>query len=303
MTSHLPENNFDLTAYLKNRRRQINDTLQRLLDCRSAPSRLCDAMSHALMDGGKRLRPVLCLAAAEAVGGKIRSVLPAACAIEMIHTYSLVHDDLPAMDDDAMRRGKPTCHVEFDEATAILAGDALLTRAFEVLATAEMDGVDAANRLRAISIASSAAGYRGMIEGQMQDLDAEGRTIDIAALKTLHGLKTGAMIEAAVTCGAVLADAPENQYRALKAYAAHIGLAFQVTDDILNVEGDPARMGKAAGTDAARDKSTYPALMGVDKSRQYAGQLTNKALQSLNEFDNKATPLAAIASYITHRKR
>jgi len=298
------QNRFDLKSYLSEKRRAIDQRLENLLDCSRLPSRLCDAMQYSLMGSGKRLRPVLCLASADAVdGGETESVWRAACAIEMIHTYSLIHDDLPAMDDDELRRGNPTCHIRFDEATAILAGDGLLTLAFEVLATGDFPAEKESRRLAAIDRISRAAGYRGMIEGQMRDMDAEGRQIDLDALKTMHGLKTGAIIEAAVGCGALLGGGSENQIAALESYARYIGLAFQVTDDILNVEGDPELMGKAAGTDAARAKSTYPTLLGLSASKEYAATLVGKALQTLSIFDNKAMPLEAIAEYVINRNR
>jgi geranylgeranyl diphosphate synthase type II len=256
------------------------------------------------MAGGKRIRPVLCVAAAEAVGGKPQAVLPAACALEMVHTYSLIHDDLPAMDNDDLRRGKPTCHVAFDEATAILAGDALLTLAFEVLSSVQFTGENQASGwLKVIHIISTAAGYRGMIRGQMLDMAAEGQHLTVDELKSMHALKTGALIEASLLCGALLADARKRQMEILKTYARNIGLAFQVTDDILNVEGNPKIMGKAVGTDELREKSTYPALLGLETSRQFAKNLVGEALQALEVFDKEADPLRGLATYIIERKR
>jgi len=257
-----------------------------------------------LMAGGKRIRPVLCLAAAEAVGGKPQAVLPAACALEIVHTYSLIHDDLPAMDNDDLRRGKPTCHVAFDEATAILAGDALLTLAFQVLSSVQSTtGNQASGWLKVIHIISTAAGYRGMIRGQMLDMAAEGQHLRVDELKSMHALKTGALIEASLLCGALLAGARKRQMDILKTYARSIGLAFQVTDDILNVEGNPKIMGKAVGTDELREKSTYPAILGLERSRQFAKNLVDEALQALEDFDKKADPLRALATYIIDRKR
>jgi geranylgeranyl diphosphate synthase type II len=262
-------------------------------------------MTHAVMAGGKRLRPVLCIAAAESVGGSRRRVVPLACALELIHTYSLIHDDLPAMDDDDKRRGKPTCHVQFDEATAILAGDALLTLAFEVLSATAAQG-DPANHhrwLSAMARIASAAGHKGMIEGQMRDMAFEGVSISQVELEALHRLKTGKMIEVAVACGAIVSGASETQRRALQTYAQHIGLAFQVADDILNVKGNPERMGKATGTDQMRGKNTYPSLLGLPASESFAVQLTNNALKALETFDNKADPLRAVARYVIQRNR
>jgi geranylgeranyl diphosphate synthase type II len=271
----------------------------------SRPSEpIVEAMKYSLMAGGKRIRPVLCIAATEAVGGKPQAVLPAACALEMVHTYSLIHDDLPAMDDDDLRRGKPTCHVAFDEATAILAGDALLTLAFEVLSSVQFTGKNqAASWLKVIHIISTAAGYQGMIRGQMLDMAAEGQHLTVDELKSMHTLKTGALIEASLLCGALLADARKRQMEILKTYARNIGLAFQVTDDILNVEGNPKIMGKAVGTDELREKSTYPAILGLETSRQFAKNLVDEALQVLKVFDKTADPLRALATYIIERKR
>ncbi|MFP4193942.1 MAG: polyprenyl synthetase family protein [Desulfosalsimonas sp.] len=301
----LEHGKFDLKAYLEEKRLLVNNRLKAILDCISVDTRLCHAMAHSLMGSGKRLRPVLCVASAEAVGGRIPDpVLQTACALEMIHTYSLVHDDLPAMDDDDLRRGRPTSHVEFDEATAILAGDALLTLAFETLAgCAEDPDADAAGILRVIKIISDAAGYKGMIEGQMRDMEGEGRGLSLEPLKKMHALKTGALIRASVVCGAVLAGADQKQVSALSEYADNVGLAFQVTDDILNIKGDPEKMGKAAGTDSVRGKSTYPSLMGIDRASAYAENLVNNALQAIEIFDNKAQPLAGLAAYITQRDK
>ena len=294
----------DLSAYLKNKNQQINVALEKILHDSQPSEPIVEAMKYSLMAGGKRIRPVLCIAAAEAVGGKPQAVLPAACALEMVHTYSLIHDDLPAMDNDDLRRGKPTCHVAFDEATAILAGDALLTLAFEVLSSVKISGENQAlGWLKVIHIISTAAGYRGMIQGQMLDMAAEGQDLTVDELKSMHALKTGALIEASLLCGAVLADARKRQMEVLGTYARNIGLAFQVTDDILNVEGNPKVMGKAAGTDELREKSTYPALLGIKTSRQYARNLVDEALQVLEVFDKEADPLRALAMYILERKR
>ncbi len=293
---------FDFKNYLEDKRQQVNRWLTDYIKQGFDISRpLCQAMAYSLLAGGKRLRPILCLAAAEAVGQTDDPhVLTCGCAMEMIHTYSLVHDDLPAMDNDRLRRGQPTCHVQFDEATAILAGDALLTLAFEVLTELAVDHPMGVNAMRRIS---RAAGFQGMIEGQMRDLDAEGKTLDLDSLKQVHEFKTGALIEAAVVSGGLLGRASSARIDALSDYARNIGLAFQVTDDILNVEGDPDLMGKAAGTDLNRQKSTYPGLMGIDASKAFARELVNNALQALALFDTKAQPLSALANYIIERKR
>jgi len=297
---------FDLKRYLKAQRHLVDSALQNYLGIDdSKGSRLIRAMAYSLMAGGKRLRPVLCISAAETVGGERKDVIPLACALELIHTYSLIHDDLPAMDDDEKRRGQPTCHIQFDEATAILAGDALLTLAFEILAgAAGQSAPQGASRwLQCIAEIASAAGFRGMVEGQMQDLAFEGQTITKEALASLHGLKTGRMIEVSVFSGATIAGASPSQLECLNTYARHIGLAFQVADDILNVKGDPARLGKATGTDQLRGKNTYPSLMGLAASEAFATELVNQSLRALEPFDSRADPLRAIANYVIERKR
>ncbi len=289
---------FDLEAYLDEKRQKINAALERYVrDHR----RIMQAMRYSLMADGKRLRPILCIAGTEAVGGKESDVMPIACALEMIHTYSLIHDDLPAMDNDDLRRGKPTCHVAFDEATAILAGDALLTLAFEVLSNAKC--ADASRLLQVIRIIAAAAGCNGMIEGQMRDIASEGKMLNLEELEHLHRRKTGALIEASVISGAMLSDAANQDSEQLRAYAGYIGLAFQVTDDILNVKGDPDILGKAVGTDEARKKSTYPSVMGLENSEKFAKELIEKSLKTLNDFDERAEPLRAVARYIIERKR
>jgi len=270
-------------------------------------------MQYSLMAGGKRIRPILCIAAAEAVGdsedGPSRTdtddpLLLVACALEMIHTYSLIHDDLPAMDDDELRRGRPTCHVAFDEATAILAGDGLLTLAFEVLTSRELqDNVKADILLDITHRISHASGGQGMVEGQMRDMLAEDRRLSIEDLEHVHRLKTGALIDAAVYVGARIAGADSGQMHLLGTYSKHIGLAFQVADDILNVEGNAETMGKAVGTDAERSKNTYPALLGLSESKALAVSLVDRALKALEEFDRRSDPLRGIASYIIERNR
>jgi geranylgeranyl diphosphate synthase type II len=295
---------FDLNAYFAEKIERINAALESILKTTERPDRLLEAMTYSLMAGGKRFRSVLCVAAAEAAGGDLEDVLPAACALEMVHTYSLIHDDLPAMDDDDLRRGQPTCHKAFDEATAILAGDALLTLAFQTLSSiAAGSDQQAVKWLRVIQLISHAAGYCGMIQGQMLDITSEGSQLTLNKLKSMHRLKTGALIEVSSRCGAELVDANSSQIQLLESYAQYIGLAFQVTDDILNVEGDPAIMGKAVGTDKLRQKSTYPSLLGLEESKTFAGKLIDNALQALGSFDQKAEPLRAIARYIIDRKK
>ncbi|MBU4464186.1 MAG: polyprenyl synthetase family protein [Proteobacteria bacterium] len=295
---------FDLNSYLVSKSNYINKSLDEILHDRLSSSRIVSAMKYSLMAGGKRIRPVLCIAAAEAVGGKADEVLPAACAIEMIHTYSLIHDDLPAIDNDDFRRGKPTCHVAFDEATAILAGDALLTLAFQILSSVELKNENYASKwLSVVNAISRAAGYQEMIEGQMRDIASEGVVLTLNELEEMHSLKTGAIIEASIYCGATIGNGGIEQMKQLGIYAKNIGLAFQVADDILNVEGDPDIMGKAVGTDKNRKKSTYPSIVGINKSRKFAEKLAGNALQSLDGFDNRFDPLRAIAGYIVERKK
>lgn len=295
---------FDLKAYLTVKQGLVDTAIARHLNRYPSEDRITRAMTYSLTAGGKRLRPILCLAAAETVGGAPEHALQTACALEMIHTYSLIHDDLPAMDNDALRRGKPTCHVAFDEATAILAGDALLTLAFQMLSSHHLnEDLPPTQRLQIINIISHAAGFRGMIEGQMRDMIAESKQLTLDELKALHSLKTGALIEAAITSGGIIGGGNELQIRRLDTYAKHIGLAFQIQDDILNVEGDPKVMGKAAGTDNHRNKNTFPSLIGLAESRRYARQLIDDALQALTDFDIKANPLRDIARYIIERKK
>ena len=222
----------------------------------------------------------------------------------MIHTYSLIHDDLPAMDDDERRRGKPTLHIQFDEASAILAGDALLTLAFQILSDTQYVPPDKqAESMQVIHEVAVAAGCGGMIDGQMLDMISEGTHLNLNDIKTLHKKKTGALIEASVFSGALLGGADEMEMQALGQYASSIGLAFQVADDILNVIGDPAKMGKAVGTDADREKNTFPSIMGLADSRQYAELLIEKALHAIESFDKKSEPLRTIARYIIDRNR
>jgi len=299
---NLMMNSFDLNSYFSATRKQIDEALGSIFA--NTSSKIVKAMKYSLMAGGKRIRPVLCVASAETVGGQSQDVIRAACALEMIHTYSLIHDDLPAMDNDEIRRGQPTCHVAFDEATAILAGDALLTLAFEVLSSIEfIQKNQVLNWMNVIHTLSRAAGYKGMIEGQMQDMAGEGNLLCLEDLENMHALKTGALIEASVAVGAILGKGSLDQIQQLKTYAKNIGLAFQVTDDLLDVEGDPNVMGKDVGSDQARSKSTYPALLGIEQSKQFAKKLVNNALKALNYFDNKAHPLRAIAYYIVDRKK
>ncbi|MDM8554560.1 polyprenyl synthetase family protein [Desulfococcaceae bacterium HSG7] len=294
----------DLKIYLAAQRQKVNTALEATLVKNDKSPRIVKAMHYSLMAGGKRLRPILCLAAAEAVGGDSENAIPAACALEMLHTYSLIHDDLPAMDDDKLRRGKPTCHVAFDEATAILAGDGLLTLAFEIMAKAASNSADNVRPwLKVIQLIAAGIGYQGMIEGQIRDIASENTKLTQTELEAMHTLKTGALIEASTCAGAILGGGMSEQIEQLKIYARHIGLAFQVTDDILNVEGDPELLGKAVGTDMERHKNTYPALSGLAASKTFSHELIDKALQAIESFSNKAEPLRDIARYIIARNR
>jgi len=301
---------FDLNSYLASKQKQINLYLDNLLKKYSDSalgSRIHDAMKYTLAGNGKRMRPILCIAAAEAVkGGNTQDVILAACAIEMIHTYSLIHDDLPAMDNDNIRRGKPTCHIAFDEATAILTGDALLTFAFQTLSLNKAETgktVDSDRLLKVINRIAFAAGNGGMVEGQMMDVSSENRNLTINELEKMHSLKTGALISASVYSGAVLGGGTDGQIEALEIFAKNIGLAFQVKDDILNIEGEPEIMGKAAGTDIIRNKNTYPLVVGLKESKKIAQNLVNSALKTLDCFDSGADPLRHIAGYIIERKK
>lgn len=258
------------------------------------PASLLEAVRYSLFAGGKRLRPALALGAAEVISGNDAAALPVACALEMIHTYSLIHDDLPAMDDDDLRRGKPTCHKVYGEATAILAGDALLTMAFDTVAETGSTAI-----VRALA---QAAGAGGMVGGQQLDLDGEGKQLDLEALRRIHRAKTGALIQVSLRCGAMAAGATAGQIEALADYGKHLGLAFQITDDILDVVGAEAVIGKRVGSDESRDKSTYPALLGLDESRRMAGEAVASALKALEVFGEEAENLRNLARFVADRE-
>ncbi|MFP8965511.1 (2E,6E)-farnesyl diphosphate synthase [Pokkaliibacter sp. CJK22405] len=260
---------------------------------------LKEAIEYSLFNGGKRVRPALAYATAHALGLPEEHIDRYAAALECIHAYSLVHDDLPAMDDDDLRRGKPTCHIAFDEATAILAGDALNTLAFGLIADDHSLSADV--RIKLISHLSLAAGMNGMVAGQVMDMAATGKKISLEALERLHRHKTGALLKAAVIGSAIAAEASKEQLKALTVYAEAIGLAFQVQDDILDIESSTEVLGKQQGADLAQDKSTYPALLGLSEAKNYARQLTDEALEALTLFGAESEPLAALARYITAR--
>ncbi len=274
-----------------------------LLSQELVPERLHEAIHYVVLNGGKRIRPILVFAAAEALGANMQQALAPAMAVELIHAYSLVHDDLPAMDDDDLRRGKPTCHVAYDEATAILTGDALLTYAFEVLAAEEIPLIDDKTRLTMIKLLATASGSQGMVGGQAIDLYAVGKNLSLEALKTMHSLKTGALIKASTLLGAYSAgNVTPTQINALAEYSTCIGLAFQIQDDILDIEGDTVVIGKSQGSDEAKNKPTYPALLGMDGAKQAAQDMHNKAIEALRIFDEKADTLRQISEYIVSRK-
>ncbi|MFP4040628.1 MAG: polyprenyl synthetase family protein [Desulfosudaceae bacterium] len=291
-----------LSEYLDVRRNRIEEALLASLDKHVQPGRLREAMSFSLQAGGKRLRPILCMAAAESVGGEADQTLPAGCALEMIHTYSLIHDDLPAIDNDDLRRGQPSCHVAFDEATAIFAGDALHTLAFQILSSPEYDHLDSEIQILLVNAIARATGTDGMIEGQMRDILAQSARLDKKALQEIHNLKTGALIRAAIYAGALIGGGDKQQLAQLDTYAGQIGLAFQVMDDLLDVQGDPDLMGKEAGADQRRSKATYPGLLGPEDSRELAGKLVKNSLLAIESFDIKAEPLRMLADYIVERQ-
>lgn len=290
----------NLETYLKQARSTCESALSALLDGEAVPARLQEAMRYSTLLGGKRIRPCLVYAASDALGGQTDKATPAAVAVELIHCYSLIHDDLPALDNDDLRRGQPTLHRAFDEATAIIVGDALQGLAFQTLA--EHAGLDADLRLRMISSLAHAAGPDGMIAGQFIDLAAVGQTLSLEALQHMHRLKTGALIQASVELGALSAGCTDRAIlQALRHYAECVGLAFQVQDDILDVTGDTSTLGKVSGADMARNKPTYVSLLGLEKSVTKAKELTQEAIDSLSGVPGNTQMLEAIARYITGR--
>jgi len=295
----------DLKKYLKDRCKMVDEALERFLPpADELPLSIHKSMRYSVFAGGKRVRPILLLAACDAVGGDINLAMPAACAMEMIHTYSLIHDDLPAMDDDDFRRGNPTNHKVFGEAIAILAGDALLTEAFILLSNpAHMKGAATDGLLQVIHEIAGCAGSRGMVGGQVVDMESEGKhDIDLATVQYIHTHKTGALIKASVKAGAIIGGADEARLKAITRYGEAIGLAFQIADDILDIEGTTEEIGKDAGSDEARGKATYPAVVGVAEAKRRAAELVEMAMDSLSSLDEKADPLREIARYVVYRK-
>ncbi|NLV17453.1 MAG: polyprenyl synthetase family protein [Syntrophomonadaceae bacterium] len=295
----------NLQAEMEKRKLLIEGALEKMMpseDCR--PPVIHQAMRYAVFNGGKRLRPVLVLEGARLMGGDFESVLPIACAVELIHSYSLVHDDLPAMDDDDLRRGKPTCHLVFGEAIAILAGDGLLTLAFELMSQAIGNELTNHKRvLEAWTELAQAAGSKGMIAGQVTDLMSEGQEVNEETLLYTHYNKTGALFKASLKSGAIMSGANSIQLQALEAYAEHFGLAFQITDDILDVEGDELLTGKKCGSDARSEKSTFVSVYGLDQSRKMAEQCVEKAIHSLDIFGEDGELLKGLAFSILPRRK
>jgi geranylgeranyl diphosphate synthase type II len=282
----------------------VEKYLEGCLHDRGIPNRLLQAMEYSLLAGGKRLRPVLTLAWATMLGGDTERVMPFAASLECIHTYSLIHDDLPAMDDDDLRRGRPSNHRQFDEATAILAGDGLLTESFVLMAEASLvRGLPAERVLRAVSTLAVAAGSGGMVGGQAVDMEFTGRAeVTLDELRAMHAMKTGALITAACECGAVLAGASEDDVENAREYGRAVGVAFQIVDDVLDVVGDTGTLGKPAGSDAAMGKSTYPALVGLDRSRELAEGYASEALARLSAYNGREKSfLADLSRYIVDR--
>ena len=294
---------FNFAEYFKEKIEAVEETLKRYFpQANGYATRVIEAAKYSIEAGGKRLRPILCLVGCEVVGGDWRDVLLFAAGIECIHTYSLIHDDLPAMDDDDFRRGKPSCHKAFDEATAILAGDGLQALAFEFFThPSQVKRVSKARLIKAIYKISRAIGFEGMVGGQMADLLMEGKIGSIKALKWIHSHKTVCLIEASVVSGALLGGGDVKQIKALSSYGKHLGLAFQIVDDLLDVIGDEKKLGKRVGSDQKKQKLTYPALVGLEKTRELAEESIKKALESLSSFGEKAEPLRLLANFVLNR--
>jgi geranylgeranyl diphosphate synthase type II len=291
----------NLPAFFEDDLQLVDAALQRLLPAAKAPPAVIhEAMRYSVFAGGKRIRPILCLETARIFTPEVTAALHPACAIEFIHTYSLIHDDLPALDNDDLRRGKPTCHKQFGDAIAILAGDALLTLAFETIGAAP---VDAALRVAMLTeIATSAGTRNGMVGGQVADLEAEGKKVGPKALEYIHRSKTAALIRASITAGAICAGAAEEDVARLRHFGETIGWAFQVKDDILDVEESSAALGKTAGKDIAQQKATYPAVFGLERSHEIANELSEKAIADLAPYAERATRLREIADFLVHRR-
>jgi len=300
-TEALVQNTLELDSLLAASRALVEVELNSLLPPSGAlPEKVHQAIRWSVFAGGKRFRPALLLAIGQAFGADIKQLIRTACAFEMIHTYSLIHDDLPAMDDDDLRRGRPTCHVRFDEATAILAGDALQTIAFQTIAND--DRLDATTRIALIGELARAAGTpEGMVAGQALDMEAEARQVNGSELEEIHRLKTGALIAGAARCGAIIGAADEHELAAITRYAAHLGLLFQITDDLLDVTATAADLGKTPGKDVQSRKATYPALYGIEESREKAVNAHRAACEALEQLDRPTDVLHRIVDFILHR--
>lgn len=291
----------DLKAYLNDRRQLVNVFIDNYFDSIIKPDQLKDSVTYSLSAGGKRIRPILCIASYEACGGRAEDIVPYASAIEFIHTYSLIHDDLPSMDNDDLRRGKPTNHKVFGEGMAILAGDGLLTEAFCLLSS-NPSNFDSKLVLEVINEIATSAGIKGMVGGQAADLIYETKEPNSETLCFIHTHKTASLIRASIKVGGILAGCGDERLNSLSNYGEKIGLAFQIIDDILDVEGETEIIGKPKGSDEKKKKMTYPKLYGLDKSRQMASELIEKAIDALSLFDEKAAPLRGIARYLIDRK-
>ena len=295
----------DVNEYLEEKGRLIDACLDRLLpDRETFPSSLHQAMRYCLFAGGKRIRPALAFAAAEAVGGNPDLIVEEACALELIHTFTLIHDDLPSMDNDDFRRGLPSTHKVFGEAMAILAGDALQTEAFKILACGYTRGIHNAERIvKVMKILAEASGSQGIVGGQVVDLESEGKMIDQQQLTYIHSHKTGSLIAASVIMGGILGGAAPEEIELLKRYGESIGHAFQIADDILDVEGSKEKLGKNTGSDQKKSKATYPSIIGMDESRKKLKEYYQRALDAIQSFDQQADHLRNIALYIIQRQR
>lgn len=291
----------NIAEYLAQKQKRVDEALDRWVPPETAePASIHKAMRYSLFAGGKRVRPILCMAAADSVSDAPEGIEAPACTLEMIHTYSLIHDDLPALDNDDLRRGRPTCHKVFGEAMAILAGDALLTLAFEVLSRLP---VDAERRVKLIAELSTASGtVGGMIGGQVADIEGEGMKPNVRLLERIHRAKTGALLRASLRMGGIYAGADENELAALALYGEHVGLAFQIVDDVLDVEQSSEALGKTAGKDARQQKITFPAVYGLERSREMAEQERSAALLALEPFQDRADRLRELADLIVYRK-
>lgn len=291
----------DLKSYLKDRKSIVDAALDAFLPpAAENPELVHEAMRYSTLDGGKRIRPVLALAACEAIGGTIEAAMPAACALECIHAFSLIHDDLPCMDDDDLRRGRPTAHRVYGEAMALLAGDALFALAFQLMSAVE--DVPGNTIVKVWQRIAEAAGTKGMVGGQVLDMLAEGHKAELPEVEEIHRRKTGALLETSVVVGAMLGGGNDEQVEAFSTYGTNIGLAFQIADDILDIRGDAEKLGKPIGSDLKHEKSTYPSLIGIEKSIELGNKAVSDAIDALSIFDTKADPLRAIARFIMDRE-